>query len=117
MAILINPGRKTNPNLIKPGLTARLNPEHELSKGQVGLWLFNETNNRKPRNLALPGNTATTGSLVTYENTLYGKSLHFPFDATNGIVDAGNASQLQLGGKAEFSMWVLYRYYYNGGGG
>jgi len=65
----------------------KLNPNHPLSIGLVGLWLFNETGGLKAYDLSGKNNHGTLTNDPAWKPGKFGQSLSF--DGTNDYVKAG----------------------------
>jgi len=82
----------------------RLNPNHPLSIGLVGLWLFNETGGLKAYDLSGKHNDGTLISGPTWKPGKFGQSLSF--NGTSSYVNVPHSSSLNLPNKVTFAAWV-----------
>jgi len=84
----------------------KLNPNHPLSIGLVGLWLFNETGGLKAYDLSGKNNHGTLTNGPTWKPGRFGQSLFF--DGVDDYVDPGNGISLNVSSGQGFTItaWV-----------
>ncbi len=91
----------------KPILGIPLNPDHSLSRGLVGVWLFNERPGALGRAYDLSGN-GNHGTLVGDTHSVPGRFGNaLDFDGTGDYVDLGRPANLLITTEMTLSFWHL----------
>jgi len=93
--------------ILKPRLFRKPRWNHPLSRGLVGLWLFNEGSGNKVFDLSGNGNAGTISSGVVWEPGKFGPCLYN--DASGNHVNCGDMSQIEGVGAFSVSFWAMHK--------
>jgi len=89
---------------LKPTRGICLNRSHPLSRGLVGLWLFNEGSGRRVFDLSGNGNTGTFVGDTAWVAGKFGSATSY--DGTGDYINAGNKPTLNLPNSLSFIAWI-----------
>lgn len=92
----------------KPLLGNRIDPEHPLSKGLVGAWLFNEGSGNRIYDLSGNGNDGVTQNIDFVDGGWRpGRTGHaFLFDGLNDYIDCGSNRSLDVDTAITIGAWI-----------
>lgn len=97
--------------ILKPVRGTLLDPTHRLSKGLVGMWLFNEGTGKKAFDLSGHGNHGTLTSMAFPPTATSGWGVGkfgnaIGFDGTDDSVDGGNGVSLNITDVITLNAWI-----------